>query len=42
VTFSRAEHLTGMPRKRCPIDRHEHQTGLRAGHQQRRIVQAKP
>ena len=32
VTFSRAEYLTGMPRKRCPIECHEHQTGLCAGH----------
>jgi hypothetical protein len=31
-----------MPRKRCSIECDEHQTGLRAGHQQRCIVQAEP
>jgi hypothetical protein len=42
VTLARANHLTRMPRKRGPIERDEHQTGLRAGDQQRCIVQAEP
>ena len=42
VTLARANHLTCMPRKRCPIERDEYQTGLRTGDQQRCIVQAEP
>jgi hypothetical protein len=42
VTFPRADYLAGMPRKRCPIECYEHQTRLRAGDQQRGIVQAEP
>ena len=42
MTFARAEHLTCMPRKRRPIEGHERQTRFGAGHQQRRIVEAKP
>src|SRR5205809_7737735 len=42
VTFSRAKHLTCMPWKGCSIERDEHQTGLCAGDQQRRIVETEP
>ena len=42
VTVTRAKHLPCVPRQRCPVKRHEHQTGLSARDQQRGIVQAKP
>jgi hypothetical protein len=42
VTLARSDHLACMPRKRCSIECDEHQTGLRAGDQQRGIVQAEP
>jgi len=42
VIFPRAQHLACVPRKRCAVEGDEHQTGLGARHQQRRIIQAKP
>jgi hypothetical protein len=42
VSLPGPDHMACMPRKRCPIERDEHQTGLRAGDQQRCIVQAEP
>jgi hypothetical protein len=42
VILAGAEHLPCMPRKRRPVERHEHQSGFRARDQQRGIVQAQP
>ena len=42
VTLSRTKDLTCVPRKRCAIECHEHQTGLGTGDQERCVIETEP
>ncbi len=42
VTLAGTDHLTGVPRKRCSVKCHEHQSVFRTGDEQRRIVEPQP